>query len=139
MLTVAETEVVLLKATWESISEAVNRNMLAIHGESPDCRAVQDKIKEVADAYLPVGQALLVATGHERVPFLISAPTMFLPEPIKAANCRLAMEAVLRLARSHEVECADVSCPGLGTGVGRVPPDEAAAAMRSAYAAVATK
>jgi O-acetyl-ADP-ribose deacetylase (regulator of RNase III) len=100
--------------------------------------AVQAKIKEVAGAYLPVGRALLVETQHERIPYLISAPTMFLPEPIPAENCRLAMEATLRLARLHPNECADVFCPGLGTGVGRVPPDEAAAAMKSAYVGVTT-
>src|SRR5580658_10917024 len=43
--------------------------------------AVQTKITQVAGPYLPVGQAILVETGHARIPYLISAPTMFLPEP----------------------------------------------------------
>jgi O-acetyl-ADP-ribose deacetylase (regulator of RNase III) len=39
--------------------------------------AVQAKMAKVAGAYLPVGQAVLVETGHSRIPFLISAPTMW--------------------------------------------------------------
>lgn len=37
MLTPVESEVILLRAVWELVDEAVNRSMLAIHGESPEC------------------------------------------------------------------------------------------------------
>lgn len=63
--------------------ELAYRNFFGIQIE----HAVQRKIKEVAGAYLPVGQALLVETGHDRIPYLISAPTMFLPQAIDAAAC----------------------------------------------------
>jgi O-acetyl-ADP-ribose deacetylase (regulator of RNase III) len=99
--------------------------------------AVQRRIKEVAGAYLPVGQAVLIQTGHERIPFLISAPTMFIPEPIEPAACQAAMAAALSVAFAHRDRWAALYCPGMGTGVGRLPPREAARAMAAAYAAVA--
>lgn len=99
-------------------------------------RVVQAKIKEVAGNYLPVGQAILVPTGHAQIPWMISAPTMFIPEPIDAADCELAMVAALTVALANPDACSTVFCPGMGTGVGRVPPREAARAMAKAYAAV---
>jgi O-acetyl-ADP-ribose deacetylase (regulator of RNase III) len=101
-------------------------------------QAVQSKIKEVAGSYLPVGQAILVETGHERIPYLISAPTMFIPEPIDVESCERAMVAALKVARANPDRCSTVYCPGMGTGVGRVPPREAAAAMARAYVEAAT-
>jgi O-acetyl-ADP-ribose deacetylase (regulator of RNase III) len=101
-------------------------------------RTVQAKIKEVAGNYLPVGQAILVHTNHERIPHMISAPTMFIPEPIDAADCELAMVAALKVALENPEACATVFCPGMGTGVGRVPARDAANAMAKAYAATAT-
>lgn len=101
-------------------------------------RIVQAKIKEVAGNYLPVGQAVLVKTNHERIPYMISAPTMFIPEPIDAVDCELAMVAALKVALENPDACGTVFCPGMGTGVGRVPPREAAKAMAKAYASTAT-
>jgi hypothetical protein len=37
MLTPPESEVLLLRAVWELVDEAVNRSMLTIHGQSPEC------------------------------------------------------------------------------------------------------
>jgi O-acetyl-ADP-ribose deacetylase (regulator of RNase III) len=96
-------------------------------------REVQDQIARLADGYLRVGQALLVTTGDPRVPYLISAPTMLVPEPIPASNCFFAMAAVLRTASRHAGTVTDVYCPGLGTGTGRVPADDAAREMALAY------
>src|SRR5580704_13695059 len=64
-------------------------------------RAVQTKITQEVGPYLPVGQAILVETGHARIPYLISAPTMFLPEPTNADACERAMVAALEVARLH--------------------------------------
>ncbi len=47
---------------------------------------------------------------------------------------RDAMRAVLRVAASHPENVRSIYCPGLCTGVGGVRPEEAAAAMASAYA-----
>jgi len=100
---------------------------------------VQRRIKEVAGAYLPVGHAILVETSHPRIPFLISAPTMFIPEPIDAENCQAATSAALNLALEHRGEWEAVFCPGMGTGVGRLPPQSAARAMAEAYGAVSAE
>ena len=99
---------------------------------------VQRKIKEVAGSYLPVGKAILVSTGHAKIPHLISAPTMFLPEPIESEACRRAMTAALTVALEYEESWGAVFCPGMGTGIGRVPPRDAAKAMAEAYESVAT-
>ena len=107
------------------------RNFFGIEIE----RVVQAKIKAVAGNYLPVGQAILVKTNHDRIPHLISAPTMFIPEPIDAEDCEIAMVAALNVALAHPLQCSTVFCPSMRTGVGRVSPRDAAAAMARAYAA----
>jgi hypothetical protein len=40
MLTPVESEIVLLRAVWEQVDEAVNRSMLTIHGQSPECEVL---------------------------------------------------------------------------------------------------
>ncbi len=91
--------------------------------------------KEIASAYnthQPVGKALLVHTGHKRIPRMISAPTMVVPQPIPASNCYHAKTAILNLAAQYS-EIETVYCPGLGTGIGGVDPAESANAMARAY------
>jgi O-acetyl-ADP-ribose deacetylase (regulator of RNase III) len=97
-------------------------------------RRVQAKIRETFGNYLPIGEALLVETGSTVIPHLISAPTMFLPEPTTAENVYLAMSAALRVATSPDASIEAVFCPGMGTGVGRLPFTTAASAMARAYA-----
>jgi O-acetyl-ADP-ribose deacetylase (regulator of RNase III) len=101
-------------------------------------RKVQEKIQAVAGPYLPVGKAIVVDTGNAEIPYLVSAPTMFLPEPIEADSCRLAMTAALAVAFEYGKDWKALFCPGMGTGVGQVPPREAAKAMAEAFAAAAT-
>ncbi len=85
------------------------------------------------EGHLPVGASLVVRTGNARVPYLIVAPTMLGPEAVEPQNCYRAMRAVLRVAAVHEEVGRAVYCPGLGTGVGMVPPREAAREMAQAY------
>src|SRR5215469_6183650 len=83
---------------------------------------------------LLVGESALVRTGHERIPYMICAPTMRTPGPVPKVNAFYAMAAVLdAVARSHEL-IPDVYCPGLCTGVGRVSAVDAASEMARAYA-----
>src|SRR5262245_52437158 len=89
-------------------------------------------IDRVAQGLVAVGSAVLVETGHSRIPFLIVAPTMELPGPIEPAKVFFAMSALLRLTESYS-RITHVFCPGLGTGVGRVEPEDAAREMESAY------
>ncbi|GLZ81211.1 tail protein [Actinorhabdospora filicis] len=98
---------------------------------------VQDRVRERIlhdhDGELLVGDALTVATGDERQPWLIAAPTMRVPMFLgpETVNPYLAMRAVLREARRHP-GIASVAVPGLGTGTGRVPVTVCARQMRAA-------
>jgi O-acetyl-ADP-ribose deacetylase (regulator of RNase III) len=87
---------------------------------------------------LPVGQAIVLATGHEHFPFLVSAPTMRVPARIdQTVNVYLAFRAALIAVRSHNARADEaiqsLLVPGLGTGVGAMPPARAARQMRLAY------
>ena len=95
--------------------------------------AVQEAINRRPEGYLPVGASLAVRTGHDRVPFLIVAPTMQTPEEVSSDNCYRAMRAVLRLMRNEPEVGREVFCPGLATGIGRVPSAEAAEQIFRAY------
>ena len=96
-------------------------------------RTVQDAVTRRPEGHLPVGASLVVRTGHPRVPFLIVAPTMTVPEQVESRHCYRAMRAVLRIVRANAEVGRDVYCPGLATGVGMVPPTDAAAMMAEAY------
>lgn len=95
---------------------------------------VRDAIARREEKSLPVGAALAVPTDHAQVPWLIVAPTMEMPEPVEPVNCYRAMRAILRLAKVNSQIAAEVYCPGLCTGVGKVAPKEAAKMMARAYA-----
>jgi O-acetyl-ADP-ribose deacetylase (regulator of RNase III) len=87
---------------------------------------------------LPVGQAVVLATGHDNIPFLVSAPTMRLPMRIGGtANVYLAFRAALIAVTAHNSEAKrpirSLLVPGMGTGVGDVAPVQAARQMRLAY------
>ena len=94
---------------------------------------IRDTIGQRPEGYLPVGASLAVSTGHPRIPHLIVAPTMLMPEAVPTGNCYRAMRAVLRIAGGNAEIGQSVFCPGLGTGVGAVPPQEAAREMAKAY------
>ena len=96
-------------------------------------RTVQDAIARRPEGHLPVGASLVVPTGHSRIPFLIVAPTMTIPEQVESRHCYRAMRAVLRIVSRDAEVGRDVYCPGLATGVGMVPPQDAAAMMAEAY------
>ena len=96
-------------------------------------RAVQDAIARRPEGHLPVGASLAVRTGHARVPFLIVAPTMLVPEQVESRNSYRAMKAVLRVVRAQPEVGPEIYCPGLATGVGMVAPENAAAMMAEAY------
>lgn len=89
---------------------------------------LQHMIREQADGELLVGQALLVETGHPRIRWCISAPTMRVPRTLETAEpAYLATRAAVRCALDVGLE--SVAIPGMGTGTGCLAPREAAAAM----------
>lgn len=87
---------------------------------------------------LPVGQALVVETGDDDVPYLICAPTMELPSRVShTSNTYSAMLALLNAVEKFNIENDDaitsIAVPGLCTGVGGMEPEIAALQMARAY------
>lgn len=102
---------------------------------------LQAALREEHDGELPVGQAVIVETADTQIPYMISAPTMRVPEEVPdSVNAYLAFRAVLRSIREFNRgsprKIASVLCPGLCTAVGRMPYRKAAQQMWLAYAIV---
>jgi len=96
-------------------------------------RRVRETIARRPEKFLPVGAAEVVATGDPRIPYLILAPTMSMPEQVPASHAYRAFKAALRAACAAERQITEIFCPGLGTGVGGIAPEDAAVEMASAY------
>src|SRR4051812_29543142 len=93
---------------------------------------VQACIRDCHDGELLVGRADIVPTGHERIPYLIAAPTMRVPTALgRSIHPYLAARAALLLVLRGRFSCGEsagqpvaervrsLAFPGLGTGVGR--------------------
>ncbi len=106
---------------------------------------VQACIRACHDGELLVGQADIVLTGHAQIPYLIAAPTMRVPTALsRSIHPYLAARAVFLLVLRGRFSCGElagqpvaghvrrVAFPGLGTGVGRVPPAACAQQVRAA-------
>jgi len=103
---------------------------------------LQKKLQKIIrDEYygeLPVGNAVILETGNKNIKYLISAPTMRLPQDVsETVNAYLAFRAtlieVLEFNKNNEDKINGVLCPGLGTSVGRLPPNICASRMKKAY------
>lgn len=102
---------------------------------------VQAKIRTDHYGELPVGQAMVVPTGNSRLPFLIVAPTMRVPDRIAdTVNVYLAFRAALlalvRHNASEEWNIDRMHCPALGAGVGAMPIGRVARQMHAALRSV---
>ena len=98
-------------------------------------KKLQQQIKELPEGELLVGQAILIDTCDNDIPFLISAPTMRIPTNFNidtSINAYLAMKAILIKAESDS-RIMTVAIPGLCTGVGRMQPIIASRQMYQAY------
>jgi O-acetyl-ADP-ribose deacetylase (regulator of RNase III) len=102
---------------------------------------LQELIHDTHHGELLVGAAEVVPTDHPRIPFVISAPTMRVPMILSdTVNVYLATRAVILLVlhgrfpdgRAVSEDVHTVAVPGMGTGVGRVPPATCARQMRAA-------
>lgn len=121
---------------------------------------VQERLQELIvrnhGGELVVGTAQTVATDHPQIPIMISAPTMRVPADVsQTVNAYLALRAALIAARRYNAvvrrhdlaalanerdprvwpvrEIRTILCPGLGTSVGRMPPERAALQMKAAW------
>jgi O-acetyl-ADP-ribose deacetylase (regulator of RNase III) len=102
---------------------------------------VQQKIKSDFHGELPVGQAMVVPTGHESIPYLVTAPTMRIPDKIgETVNVYLAFRAALLAVQAQNdrnpQSINTLRFPALGTGVGSMPLARAAHQMRAAHTSV---
>jgi O-acetyl-ADP-ribose deacetylase (regulator of RNase III) len=103
---------------------------------------LQERLRELLrkehDGELPIGQAVIVETYHERIPYLISAPTMRIPMFVaNTVNAYLAFRATIRVVAEHNKRSNDqirtVLCCGLGTATGGISPGVCAKQMLAAY------
>ena len=102
---------------------------------------VQAKIRKEFFGELPVGQATVVPTGHEAVPYLVAAPTMRIPDRIDDTlnvylSFRAALLAVLAHNDSSPSKIETLRVPALGTGIGAMPLARAARQMHAGYVSV---
>ncbi len=109
-----------------------DRELYSFFGPSIQTR-VHETIHRRPEGCLPVGASLIVPTGHQRIPYLLIAPTVTLPEQVGPLNAYRAMRAVLRAAEAASDVFSHIFCPGLTTGVGGVAPEEAAEQMAKAF------
>lgn len=105
-------------------------------------KRLQEIIRRRHFGELLVGQAEIVPTDHPEIPWVVSAPTMRVPMTIVGSpNSYLAMRAILLLLRHGLLQdgrkvsevVRSVAIPGLGTGVGQMPPLTCARQMRIAW------
>jgi O-acetyl-ADP-ribose deacetylase (regulator of RNase III) len=112
---------------WPTIEQRVRSAVLAFHGGE-----------------LPVGEAVVVATGAVKPGWLFSAPTMRDPAttlPHGTVHPYLAARAVFRLWRTGRLEdgrpvrraIRSIALPGLGTGVGGVSAESCARQVAAAW------
>ncbi|WP_444925609.1 macro domain-containing protein [Microbulbifer sp. TRSA002] len=100
---------------------------------------MQERIKSDFHRELPVGSAVVVPTSHENWPYLISSPTMRVPEDVSnTLNAYYAFRAILNslqlFNRSNSPERINsILCPGLGTGIGNLSARRCAGHMRAAF------
>jgi O-acetyl-ADP-ribose deacetylase (regulator of RNase III) len=104
-------------------------------------KRLQELIRTKHYGELLVGTAEIVETDHPKIPYVISAPTMRVPMILcDSVNPYLATRAVLLLIKHGKLEngtaikevVRTVAFPGMGTGVGRVPPEICARQMHTA-------
>lgn len=96
---------------------------------------LQKQIKALPEGELLVGKALILETGDELIPHLISAPTMRVPMNFNintSVNAYLAMKAVMISAKNHP-EINWITIPGFCTGVGKMQSQIAAKQMYQAF------
>ncbi len=108
-------------------------------------RRLQALVRQRHHGELLVGAAEIVPTDEERIPFVVAAPTMRVPMILgDTVNPYLAARAALLLVRHGTFASGrlagrrvsryvrSIAFPGLGTGVGRVPPGVCARQVKAA-------
>lgn len=95
--------------------------------------SVRAKTKTDYSGELPVGSAIVVGINNSQFKFLISAPTMRVPEEAAdSLNAYLAMRAIFIAAVNHK-DINLIAVPGLCSLSGRMPMNIVARQLRVAY------
>jgi len=131
ILTVATTCIVSPANSYGFMDGGIDAQYTEFFGLRPQTE-LQHHIEKRGE--LLVGASVVVRTGHQRIPYMICAPTMRSPGAVPKANAFYAMAAVLNAVTRNRDLLPDVFCPGLCTGTGRVSAADAASEMAHAYA-----
>ena len=97
--------------------------------------ALKNKIEKLKMRELLVGQSLLLKTGNNNIPYLISSPTMRVPMNFNiesSVNAYLAMKSSLLLIQDNPL-IRKVAIPGLCVGTGGMDVNIASKQMHLAY------
>ena len=111
------------------------RNELGFQVESD----IQEVILNKYHGEMPIGSAEIINTNHDRWSYMISAPTMRIPENINyTLNTYIAFRAILIAINNFnelvpKKPIKSLVCSGLGTEIGSMEPIKCAAQMRAAY------
>jgi len=100
--------------------------------------ALQTAIAARPFGELLVGEALLVPTGNDRIPHVISAPTMRVPKRI-TDNADIMLATRAAVAAAKHAGLSHIAFPGMGTGCGDVAPWDAARAMMAGITAALSR
>jgi len=101
-------------------------------------KALQNKIRSDFNGELPVGLAIIVETNNDNIKYLVSCPTMRVPEDVSdTVNAYLAFRAglleVINFNKNNSEKITSILCPGLGTLSGILPETICAIQMKYAY------
>jgi len=132
ILKVAEGCIVSPANSYGFMDGGIDRQYTEFFGLTPQ-QNIQERIARREEGYLPVGSAILVKTGHKKIPYMISSPTMISPGAVPASNTFYAMAAILNCYERNKQYIDKIYCPGLATGTGRVAPEIATDEMAHAY------
>ena len=104
---------------------------------------LQERLKKIINAEyygeIPVGQSIVIETKNLNIKYLVSCPTMRVPENVEnTVNAYLAFRAGLIAVIKWNNEnlsnkINSIICPGLGTLTGNIKPFACAIQMKSAY------
>jgi O-acetyl-ADP-ribose deacetylase (regulator of RNase III) len=107
-------------------------------------KSLQSKIQTCFYGEIPVGLATIIETKNKNIKYLISCPTMRVPEDVSnTVNAYLAFRAglieVINFNKNHKEKISSILCPGLGTLTGLISPDKCARQMKYAYDSILSK
>jgi len=85
----------------------------------------------ISKAPIPIGDAIITSAGNLKAKYIVHAPTM--EEPAQPTNLEsIAKATSAALKKASDLDISSIAFPGMGTGVGKVPRNDAALIMLKA-------